>query len=411
MHVGTETIIPPNTLQNHEPQNLENISEITQENPIPEPVIETHIPQHISLLQLPISEQCDAVTKFNLEHHIPLSPISLETISVDSPTSPPSDQALPSYQSLSVNEIVILSDQMLPLLENLTRHFTNIVSSPEHSSSVLRKIQIKPLKLKKPSPKPNLPYKEPYKFFNQLSEPIIELLTSAIHISLKNFKSMEEDALIFPSDIAAEGEALKAKFSDVVDALSGYLKEKTKGRCMAVVDNLMECAARVDPPRLTMISHEEMCFLAEQARIALEEEAKRIADEEAKRLAEQEALRIAEEEAARLAEVEAKRLADEQALMVNQNQDIVMTEQDATTPASDRGKNVIVDTTPPASPIRTIRDFDTPSSNIGPELREVLEGMKAEIASLKSDSKTKDQTMAQILLALKDLSDRLPLKP
>jgi hypothetical protein len=180
---------------------------------------------------------------------------------------------------------------------------------------------------------------------------------------------------------------------------------------MAVVDNLMECAARVDPPRLTMISHEEMCFLAEQARIALEEEAKRIADEEAKRLAEQEALRIAEEEAARLAEVEAKRLADEQALMVNQNQDIVMTEQDATTPASDRGKNVIVDTTPPASPIRTIRDFDTPSSNIGLELREVLEGMKAEIASLKSDSKTKDQTMAQILLALKDLSDRLPLKP
>jgi hypothetical protein len=221
---------------------------------------------------------------------------------------------------------------------------------------------------------------------------------------------MEEDALILPSDIDAEGEALKAKFSDVVDALGGYLKEKTKGRGMAVVNNLMECAARVDPARLTMISYEEMCFLAAQARIALEEEAKRIADEEAKRLAKQEALRLAEE-AIRLAEVEAKRLADEQALVLNQNQDIVMTEQDATTPASDRGNNVIIDTTPPASPIRTIKEYGTPSSNIDPELREVLEGMKAEIASLKSDSKTKDQTMAQILLALKDLSDRLPPKP
>jgi hypothetical protein len=230
---------------------------------------------------------------------------------------------------------------------------------------------------------------------------------------------MEENALIFPSDIDAEGEALKAKFSDVVDALGGYLKEKTKGKGMVVLENVMKYATRVDPPRPTMISHEEMCFLAEQAHLDLEQEAKRIAGEEAQRLAEQEtlrlaeqeALRLAEEEAIRLAEVEAKRLADEQALMVNQNQDIVMTEQDATTPASDRGKNVIVDTTPPASPIRTIRDFDTPSSNIGLELREVLEGMKAEIASLKSDSKTKDQTMAHILLALKDLSDRLPLKP
>jgi hypothetical protein len=106
---------------------------------------------------------------------------------------------------------------------------------------------------------------------------------------------MEKDALIFPSDIDAEGEALKAKFSDVVDALGGYLKEKTKGRGMAVVNNLMECDARVDPPRLTMISYEVMCFLAEQARIALEHEAKRIADEEAKRLAEQEALRLVEE--------------------------------------------------------------------------------------------------------------------
>jgi hypothetical protein len=325
MHVDTETIIPPNTSTNPEPQTLENISEIPQENLILEPVIETHIPQPVSLLQLPISEQCDAVTKFNLEHHIPLSPVSIELLPSD---SPPKEQIFPLYKPLSLDEIVIPSDHILPILETLTVNSVDIESSSDLSPvSALKKIQIKPLKRQRssPKPKPNLLYKKPYKFFNQNSEPIIELLTNAIHISLKNFKSMEENALIFPSDIDAEGEALKAKFSDVVDALGGYLKEKTKGRGMVVLANVMKYATRVDPPRPTMISHEEMCFLAEQAHLDLEQEAKRIAGEEAQRLAEQEtlrlaeqeALRLAEEEAIRLAEVEAKRLADDQALVFN----------------------------------------------------------------------------------------------
>jgi hypothetical protein len=155
---------------------------------------------------LTISEQCDASTIFNLEHNIPLSPISVETLPIDSPPSSFGEQALPIYQPLTLNDLVIPSDQALPLLENLTRHFIDIESSLEQPDSTLKKIKIKPLKLKKPSPKLNLPYKEPYKFFNQNSEPITELLTSAIRISLKNFKSMEEDALIFSSDIDSEGD-------------------------------------------------------------------------------------------------------------------------------------------------------------------------------------------------------------
>jgi hypothetical protein len=208
MHVDTESFIPHNPSPNPEPQTLENISEIPQENIIPEHVIETHVPQPISILHLPIFEQCDASTKFNLEHKIPLSPISFETLYVDSPTTPSADQTPPRCQPLSMDGIVIPSDQVLPLLENLTKHFTDIESSPEQPSrypnSTLRKIQIKPLIRKKPSRELNLPYKEPYKFFKKNSEPIFELLTSVIHISLKNFKSMEEDALIFTYDIDAE---------------------------------------------------------------------------------------------------------------------------------------------------------------------------------------------------------------
>jgi hypothetical protein len=49
MHIDSETIIPPNTSTNPEPQIPEDISEIPQENP-PEPVVETHTPQVVSLL-------------------------------------------------------------------------------------------------------------------------------------------------------------------------------------------------------------------------------------------------------------------------------------------------------------------------------------------------------------------------
>jgi hypothetical protein len=166
MHIDTEIIIPPNTSTNPEPQILEDISEIPQENPIPEPVVETHIPQPVSLIQLPISEQCDAVTKFNVEHHIPLSPISIKSLP---PDSPPKEQIFPLYKPLSLDEIVIPSDQILPILETLTMNSVDIESSSELSPvSTLKKIQIKPLKHQKstPKPKPNLPYKKPYKFFN-----------------------------------------------------------------------------------------------------------------------------------------------------------------------------------------------------------------------------------------------------
>jgi hypothetical protein len=306
-----------------------------------------------------------------------------------------------------MDEIVIPSDQMLPLLESLTSHYIDIESSPEppswYPNSTIRKIQIKPLKPKKPEPKPELK-PEPV---NQNSELDVELLTSVIHISLKKFKKMEEYGFIFSSGTDAEGEALKAKFANVVDFLGIHLKEKIKGRGMEALSKVMDYAAQSNPPRLTMYNHEEECLLTEQVYAAIEEEvkriafeeAKRIADEEAevKRLAEQEALKIAVEMAARIAVVESQKIADEQALVLNQDHDTIMTEQVTTHQASDRGKHIVVDTTPPNSPIRTRRELGTPSS--------------AEIAELQADSKARDEKMDQMLFFLKDLHDRLPPKP
>ncbi|MCI37781.1 hypothetical protein A2U01_0059007, partial [Trifolium medium] len=45
---------------------------------------------------------------------------------------------------------------------------------------------------------------------------------------------MENDFLIFPSDVSAEAEALKAKFGDAVDKLSQIVKKKVEDRGMEV---------------------------------------------------------------------------------------------------------------------------------------------------------------------------------
>jgi hypothetical protein len=105
---------------------------------------------------------------------------------------------------------MIPSYLILSILETLTRISVDIDSPLELIPRFeLNKIQIKPLRRLKSSPKPiPLPYKKPYQFFNKNSEPILELLTNVFHISLKSLKSMEEDALIFPSDIAGEGEGV-----------------------------------------------------------------------------------------------------------------------------------------------------------------------------------------------------------
>ncbi|MCI52654.1 hypothetical protein A2U01_0073900, partial [Trifolium medium] len=41
---------------------------------------------------------------------------------------------------------------------------------------------------------------------------------------------MRNDYFVFPSDVDAKAEALKAKFGHVVDRLSKIVKEKIKGR-------------------------------------------------------------------------------------------------------------------------------------------------------------------------------------
>jgi hypothetical protein len=215
----------------------------------------------------------------------------------------------------------------------------------------------------------------------------------------------------------------------------------------------MEFAEHAHAPRLTNYNHEEDRLLSEQVfaviqenvrqafeeakRIAAEEaeaEARRIASEEGlRKLAEQEALKVAMEMAVRFVEVELERITEEQTMVPHQGEDTIMIDQDNSDQASDRGKNVVVDSTPPTSPVRTLRESGAPSSTITPEMRTVLDGMQAQITGLKdgveaqitdlkdglqsemaeirADNKAKDEKMDQILLYLKELAERLPTKP
>jgi hypothetical protein len=146
--------------------------------------------------QIPNFEQCDDIPSDNQEHHIPQTPVQIETIDNDTPPSSCPSSPIPfgpAYKPLTMDEIIIPSDQMLPLMENIIMQSVDIDDSSDEPPSLypyinLSKLKIKPLKRKKPEP--TIPFSRAQPFFNPVSEPNLELLNIAINISLKRLKSM-----------------------------------------------------------------------------------------------------------------------------------------------------------------------------------------------------------------------------
>ncbi|WJX72975.1 hypothetical protein P8452_56804 [Trifolium repens] len=176
MHIDVETTTTTTIPSVFESQILEKIIEPH----VPETQI-TDIPQETPFPNLNTNDY--AVLNQNLENILLLSPISIETLSPDS--SPIISNYLiihPLYKPLTMDEIIIPSDLMLPILETLTRNSIDIERPSELiPRSELNKIQIKPLR--RPKPSVPLPYKKPYQFFKN-SEPDLELLANAFHKSL-----------------------------------------------------------------------------------------------------------------------------------------------------------------------------------------------------------------------------------
>jgi hypothetical protein len=205
----------------------------------------------------------------------------------------------------------------------------------------------------------------------------------------------------------------------------------------------MDQAEHLSALRLTNFNHEEkeelilqekLCAtISESVRQAFEE-AKKLAEEEAelsrraseaeyKRLADQEVMKIAVERAARIAEDELKKQAEAQEMGPQQDKDTIMVDQENDKSASGKDKNVVVDSTPSSSPIRTIRESGSPSSAIPPAVQVALDEMKTEmnsditemktdISEMKTAMEVKDQAtndkMDKMMLFHQDIASRLP---
>ncbi|KAK2381442.1 hypothetical protein QL285_069039 [Trifolium repens] len=287
----------------------------------------------------------------------------------------------PVYKPLTIEELCLPIDSAQPILEDLLKAEINVGDDiiTIDPFDKIKRIKIIPLKRKRPEP--TIPFNRNQPFFNYNSEPNLELLESAINISLRNFKSMEEEVLIFPSDIDAKIRELEEKFSQSLWLLGGYVKRKIEGRGMEALSQIMSAAERSHAPRLTFYNHEEECqrlaFLAavnESMKSSLDEEQARIAAEmERQRLAEQEAFKLLVDRAVHIAVIETNKIIENQGAA----EDIVMNDQNLSEPDSDKGKAPIVAPSPPRSPPVPVQGSS--SSVIPSVMQEALDVIKHDL--------------------------------
>jgi hypothetical protein len=234
-HLTGDAFTHSNTNSPNHLQFVNTTSELPQDPPVQEPpiiLVQTPPPTFVA------SEQENSPTPVIQNDTIPhsephtLSPIQ-EPPSTPQPepsTPEPEPQTLqpepiygPSYKPLTVEELILPVDFALPILEDYLKKQINIDDEPELPPD-LSKIKIIPLKRKKPEPTNPLDPTKP--FFNPISEPNVELLGSAISLRLKRFKTMDEEVLVFPSDIDAEIREMEYLFSQSLRILGNHLKSK-----------------------------------------------------------------------------------------------------------------------------------------------------------------------------------------
>ncbi|KAK2362152.1 hypothetical protein QL285_087239 [Trifolium repens] len=243
---------------------------------------------------------------------------------------------------------------------------------------------------------------------------------------------IDEEVLVFPSDVDAEIRQMEYLFSQSLRILGNHLKSKIQGRGMTAVRDLFDIAERSRAPRLTFYNHEKelerlatldvefkklsrnaceatarlareeatyenMVLATEQAWIAAAAEqvlkaAERVVGEEAcyaslmndadqarmaefehKRLADQEALKLMVDMAVHIAEVETNKIKENLA----SEEDFVMLDQNLSGEDSDKGKKPIVDSSPPRYPPRLVQGSS--SSAIPSAIQLALDEIKSDL--------------------------------
>ncbi|KAK2443428.1 hypothetical protein QL285_014536 [Trifolium repens] len=409
------------------PPSLDHISQ--EQTPLQDEAVAHSEAQQQTPQKSPIptvNEQIDSLTPINNEPHVqsPLhSPVHDNTQS-QAPTpqpEPTTPEPTPDHFYGPLNKPLVL-EEVLELYKHISEAeaqiFKDVINLDDDIIPPnLSKIKI--INLKRKKPEPTIPFDPSKPFFNPASEPNLELLSIAISHRLKRFKQMDEEVLVFPSDFDAEVREMEYLFSQSLNILSTHLKNKVQGRGMATVRSLFDIMERSRAPRLTFYNHVEeqnrvnlmaaieeslrtasasaqMMILQEaeylqsveneQARIAAEAAQKRQAEIEHNRLADQEAIKLLVSMGTHIATIETNKILADQVVAENiqileliqhEPEDIDMVDQSPVTENSDKGKAVVVDKTPSASPKI---EKGSPSSEIPPAVQKALDSIRTELA-------------------------------
>ncbi|KAK2357151.1 hypothetical protein QL285_094451 [Trifolium repens] len=387
-HLSGDAFTHSNTASPDQFHFVNTTSNLPSDPPLPEPQIQSP-PSSLADIEQedpPIFTPAQDEVMTHSDHITTKPPTPQPELSTPEPTpepQTPSSEPIygPVYKPLTIEELCLPIDFALPILEDLLKAEINVDDDiiTIDPFDKIKRIKIIPLKRKRPEP--TIPFNRNQPFFNYNSEPNLELLESAINISLRNFKSMEEEVLIFPSDIDAKIRELEEKFSQSLRLLGGYVKRRIEGRGMEALSQIMNAAERSHALRLTFFNHEEECqrlaFLAavnESMRRSLDEEQAKIAAEmERQRLAEQEAFKLLVDRAVHIAVIETNKIIENQGAA----EDIVMNDQNLSEPDSDKGKAPIVASSPPRSPPVLVQGSS--SSAIPSVMQEALDVIKNDL--------------------------------
>ncbi|KAK2455853.1 hypothetical protein QL285_003269 [Trifolium repens] len=387
-HLSGDAFTHSNTASPDHFHFVNTASNLPSDPPLPEPQIQSP-PSSLADIEQedpPIFTPAQDEVMTHSDHITTKPPTPQPELSTPEPTpepeTPSSEPIYGSvYKPLTIEELCLPIDFALPILEDLLKAEINVDDDiiTIDPFDKIKRIKIIPLKRKRPEP--TIPFNRNQPFFNYNSEPNLELLESAINISLRNFKSMEEEVLIFPSDIDAKIRELEEKFSQSLRLLGGYVKRRIEGRGMEALSQIMNAAERSHALRLTFFNHEEECqrlaFLAavdESMRRSFDEEQARIAAEmERQRLAEQEALNLLVDRDVHIAAIETNKIFENQRAA----EDTVMNDQNLSKPDSDKGKAPIVASSPPRSPPVLVQGSS--SSAIPSVMQEALDVIKHDL--------------------------------
>ncbi|WJX72781.1 NADH:ubiquinone reductase (H(+)-translocating) [Trifolium repens] len=386
-HLSGDAFTHSNTASPDHFHFVNTTSNLPSDSPLPEPQIQSP-PSSLADIEQEDPPTFTPAQDEVITHsdHITKPPTPQPELSTPEPTPEPQTTSSepiydPVYKPLTIEELCLPIDFALPILEDLLKAEINVDDDiiTIDPFDKIKRIKIIPLKRKRPEP--TIPFNRNQPFFNYNSEPNLELLESAINISLRNFKSMEEEVLIFPSDIDAKIRELEEKFSQSLRLLGGYVKRRIEGRGMEALSQIMNAAERSHALRLTFFNHEEECqrlaFLAavnESMKRSLDEEQAKIAAEmERQRLVVQEAFKLLVDRAVHIAVIETNKIIENQGAA----EDFVMNDQNLSEPDSDKGKASIVASSPPRSPPVLVQGSS--SSAIPSVMQEALDVIKNDL--------------------------------